>query len=110
MPVRVLFSLGLLGLVGPATLEAQAKSAKAPGESNVQNCIKGLSGCDVSALMPDEIKQVAQASRKRNLDSCMEGSTLCDPTRLTGAEAKSVEAARYRRNLDKCMTGSFTCE
>ena len=122
MPVRATLVLGLLGLDGgrawacapvqraPAKLAPDQSRAAAPVESNVQNCLHGLSGCDVSALSPDEIKQVSQVSMKRNLDSCMEGSTLCDPTRLTPAEATAVQAARYRRNLAKCDTGSPTCE
>src|SRR5580698_9980516 len=102
MPVRSL-ALVLLGLLAAAwapgqskttqskttqSKTAQAKSGKAPDDSNVQNCLHGLSGCDVSALTPDEIKQVSQVSRKRNLDACMEGSTLCDPTRLIAARSE----------------------
>ena len=115
MPVRLTLVLCLLGGDGAAWAAPQSQ-AQAQGrarlllESNLQNCLHGLSGCDVSALSPDEIKQVSLVSRKRNLDSCMEGSTLCNPTRLNPAEATTVQAARYRRNLAKCDTGSPTCE
>src|SRR5579863_6139352 len=118
MPVRLTLVLGLfgLGVTGAAWAAPQSKPKPQPKlgldqpESNVQTCLHGLSGCDVSALSPDEIKQVSQVSRKRNFDSCMEGSTLCDPTRLSQAEANEVQTARYRRNLAKCDIGSPTCE
>src|SRR6202167_1702231 len=109
MPLRLTLVLGLLGLMGVACAAPHSKPAprsnsKAPftpvQDSNLQNCIHGLSGCDVSALSPDEIKQVSRVSMKRNVDSCMEGSTLCDPTRLAPAEATAVQVARYRRNLE----------
>src|SRR5579863_5956230 len=76
--------------------KAKPKPGDAARDSNLDNCLHGLSGCDVSALSPDEIKQVSQVSKKKNFDSCMEGSTLCDPTRLAPAEVNSVQAARYR--------------
>src|SRR5215472_13185228 len=82
------------------------RKAVTPEEPNVNLCVRGLSGCDVSALTPDELKKVAEASRKRNLDACMNLSTICDPTRLTKTEFTAVEGARYRRNLEKCQNGS----
>ena len=73
-------ALALLGLSGVA-LVAQQKpkpaKAAAPDQTNVLNCVKGLSGCDISVLSPNDIKQVSESSRKRNLDYCMEGETLC---------------------------------
>src|SRR6266851_2483211 len=81
-----------------------------PEQSNITTCLRGLVGCDISALTPDEIKQVAAASRKHNLDYCLSGSSLCDPTRLGPGEKQSVQASRYRRNLDKCINGSATCD
>src|SRR5437660_1727719 len=88
--------------------QPQRKSAPVV-DSNLINCVKGLSNCDISVLSPEELKQVAEASQKRNVSSCLEGSTLCDLTRLTSTDATAVRAARYRRNLDHCMNGSVTC-
>jgi hypothetical protein len=106
MGVRGLIILAFLALALGG--QPQRKSTPPVG-TNLINCVKGLSGCDISALSPDEIKQVSEASKKRNLDSCLEGSTLCDPTRLSSADATAVQASRYRRNLDKCLNGSATC-
>src|SRR6516165_10538323 len=93
MGLRVLLTLASLSLVA-AQAPPPRKSA-APATDNRLNCIKGLSGCDISLLSPDELKEVSEASKKRNLDSCLEGSTLCDPTRLSRTDAASVQAARY---------------
>ena len=102
----------ILALVSGSTAIGQQKPAPAatPVQTNLLNCLKGLSGCDVSALSPQELKQVAEASQKRNVDYCLSGSTLCDPTRLDSTQAKDVVTARYRRNLDKCLNGSATCD
>lgn len=96
-------SLALLGLGGALLLAQQKQKPTVPDQTNVLDCVRGLSGCDISLLTPDQIKQVAAASRKRNIDYCMEGTTLCDPTRLSIAEMKAVQTARYRRNLEKCL-------
>src|ERR1700730_18338680 len=88
--------------------QTQRKPAP-PVSTNVTNCVKGLSNCDIALLSPDELKQVSDASKKRNVDNCLAGSTLCDPTRLSSSEAAAVQAARKRRNLDKCLNGSVTC-
>jgi len=56
--------LALAGVAGQTQ-----RTPAPPAGSNLINCVKGLSGCDVSALSPDEVKQVSEASKKRNLDS-----------------------------------------
>src|SRR5215472_8067755 len=48
-------------------LDAQNSRPKAdPEHENSVNCARGLQGCDITALSPDEIKRVSEASRKRN--------------------------------------------
>ena len=94
--------LALLTLAA-AMGQAQRKSVSVPSV-NLTNCLKGLAGCDVSELSPDELKQTSEASKKRNLDSCLAGSTLCDPTRLSNADATAVQAARYQTQPGK-MSG-----
>src|SRR2546421_615999 len=107
---------GLMQILFTLILAASALDAQPPRKpetverSNLVNCLRGLSGCDISTLSPDELKQVAEASKKRNLDACLNGSSLCDPTRLTSIDARSVQTALYRRNLEKCITGSATCD
>src|SRR5262245_35410406 len=81
-----------------AVLNAQSQNKPVPEDrSNFISCLKGLSGCDISTLGPNELRLVAEASKKRNVDACLDGSSLCDPTRLTSANATSVQAALYRR-------------
>src|SRR5580698_10226643 len=103
-------ALALLGLTAAALVAQKNPKPAPPDQTNVLNCTKGLSGCDISVLTPDQNRGVGVASKKRNSDYCLEGSALCDPTRLTGVEAKAVQAAHYRRNLEKCVDGSPTCE
>src|SRR5579859_3536565 len=109
MPMRPALFLALFGLSGFALAADKKPPSSTAEQSNNLLCVKGLPGCDFSALTPDEIKQVADASLKRNLSYCMDGSSLCDPTRLTNTEITAVQTARYRRNLDKCMEGSASC-
>ncbi len=48
--------------------QTQRKSA-APNptiSTNLNNCVKGLSDCDISVLNPNELKQVSEAARTRN--------------------------------------------
>src|SRR6516165_3996021 len=68
----------LLQAIGMIVLQAGPKPT--PPSPNLLKCLKGLAGCDVSALNPSELKQVSDSAKKRNMDYCMSGSTLCDPT------------------------------
>ncbi len=114
MLVRPTLVLGLLclGLGGSddgrwlgrslSPIQAQTRHGL-QGESNLQNCLHGLSGCDVSALTPDEIKQVSQVSMKKKSGFLHGGLyTLRPHAADPGRRLTSVQAARYRRNLTKC--------
>src|SRR6202030_30274 len=50
--------------------------AVTPERSNAVTCLRGLAGCDISALNPEELRLVATESKKRNLDYCLSGSSL----------------------------------
>src|SRR5277367_3436884 len=69
--------------------KAALQKATLPDDSNFVTCTRGSSGCDVSALTPDQLKKVTEAVKTRNLSYCMEGGSLCDPTRLTATEASA---------------------
>src|SRR5579863_6368726 len=84
-PMRsLMFSFWVLtaavGLGGSARALPPPDQAVTPERSNALTCLRGLAGCDISALNPEELKHVAAESRKRNLDYCLNGSSLCDPT------------------------------
>src|SRR5271170_7131836 len=88
-----------------AVVLAQPKKTIPAGSdrTNFLNCVRGVSGCDVSALNAADLTQVSTAAKERNIDYCLEGSALCDPTSLPAAKVPAVQAARYRRNLEKCV-------
>jgi len=52
------------------------RQAVTPERSNAVTCLRGLAGCDISALNPEELRLVATESKKRNLDYCLSGSSL----------------------------------
>src|SRR5271156_6016776 len=94
----LLAGLGLASSVVLAQSQARTANPGSTDRTNFLNCVRGVSGCDVSILNTPDLAQVSEAVRKRNVDFCLQGSAACDPTRLTEGEAKSVQSARYKRN------------
>ena len=102
------FSVLLILATGKAGF-AQSTRKEKPGQSNLQVCLRGLPGCEFSALLPNELRLVSEASRGRNYAACTQGLRVCDPARLSVDEAKAVAASAHRRNFEKCLSGSALC-